>query len=71
MGDRLFFVAVRFILCWVVFDVSFDKSLSSIGLSTDVMNVVFPGDVYRLLLDTLLEKPSVSDGWICMIRSSS
>jgi len=43
----------------------FDKSLSSIGLGTDGMNVVFPADIYvdqRLFLDTLREKLSVSSG---------
>ena len=29
-----------------VVDVSFDKSLNSIGPGTDVMNVIFPGDMF-------------------------
>jgi len=33
-------------MCWIIVDVSFDKSLSSIGLGTDIMNVAFPGDMF-------------------------
>ena len=33
-------------MSWTVVYVSSYKSLSSIGLSTDIMNVVFPGEMF-------------------------
>ena len=43
------------LMCWTIDDVSFDISLSSIGLDTDVMNVVFPGDMFITNCDPILE----------------
>ena len=49
------FITVGFDVCWTIVDVSFDKSLSSIGLGTEVMNVVFPCDMLRNLLYQVVE----------------
>ena len=51
-------------MCRAVVDVSFNKSLSSIGLGKDVMNVVFPCEMFI----KLHEKPSYQKvKYVCVL----